>query len=69
MMVNVGDTVLREDSPDETYIGDGVYASFDGEYIWLRAPHSTHDERIALEHDVFFNLQKYATTVFPSSDT
>ena len=23
---------------DETYLGDGLYASFDGYQIWLRAP-------------------------------
>lgn len=33
----------------ETYIGDGVYVSFDGYQLWLRADKN----RIALEADVY----------------
>lgn len=45
--------------PDE-YLGDGVYASFDGFQIWLdlRAQDST--TRIALDPSVFAHLLKYA---------
>lgn len=41
---------------NETYLGDGVYASFDGYQIWLRV-----DDRhqIALEPQVFEQLLKY----------
>jgi len=49
-------------SPDEhsdhEYLGDGVYASFDGYQIWLAA----NDHRnivIALEPDVFEALVQY----------
>ena len=43
----------------DCYIGDGVYASFDGYHIILdlRAQDST--TRIALEPEVFNNLLKY----------
>ncbi len=40
------------------YLGDGVYASFDGYHIWL----AVNDHRnivVALEPDVFDNLIKY----------
>lgn len=51
----------------ETYIGDGVYASFDGYQIILRTERqelsTTH--WIALEPTVYFNLYHYAKSVFP----
>ena len=34
---------------DETYLGDGLYASFDDGQIWLRAPREGGDRRVALE--------------------
>lgn len=38
------------------YLGDGVYASFDGHHLWLE----THEGmKIALEPAVFFNLVKF----------
>jgi hypothetical protein len=45
---------------DEQYLGDGVYASFDGYQIWLRAPREEGDHRIALEPSVFRALLEYA---------
>ena len=43
----------------EEYLGDGVYASFDGYQIWLdtRAQHPVN--RIALEPSVYRRLQEY----------
>jgi hypothetical protein len=32
----------------ETYLGDGVYASFDGWQVWLRAPRESGDHRVAV---------------------
>lgn len=49
---------------EETYIGDGVYASFDGYHIWLRAPREAGDHFIALEPSVYSALMRYADTVF-----
>jgi len=45
-----------------SYLGDGVYASFDGYHIWLRT--GSHDDadatnRIALEPAVFESLLEY----------
>jgi hypothetical protein len=44
---------------DDTYLGDGVYASFDGYQIWLdtRAQHPVN--RIALEPSVYAALTNY----------
>ena len=45
--------------PNETYIGDGLYASFDGFSIWLRAPRELGDHVVALEPQVWRELQKF----------
>ena len=42
----------------ETYLGDAVYASFDGYQIWLRTDDG-NDNRIALEPAVFNALLDY----------
>ena len=43
---------------NEQYLGDGVYASFDGYHIWLAANH--HENKvIALEPAVFQQLVQY----------
>lgn len=46
---------------NDDYMGDGVYASFDGERVWLdlRAQDST--TRIALEPETFESLCRYAS--------
>jgi len=44
---------------EETYLGDGVYASFDGYQIWLAVNH--HENKVvALEPEVFASLCAYA---------
>lgn len=42
----------------ERYLGDAVYASFDGYHIWLRTGDG-NDQRIALEPSVYDALLKY----------
>jgi hypothetical protein len=44
----------------ETYLGDGLYASFNGWQIILRAPRRGGDHTVALEPEVYENLTKYA---------
>lgn len=44
---------------DETYLGDAVYASFDGYHIWLRTGDG-NNQRIALEPSVLRELFDYA---------
>ena len=47
---------------DEQYLGDGVYASFDGYQVWLAANH--HENRvIALEPAVFKALCGYVAAI------
>ena len=41
---------------EETYLGDGLYASFDGYQIKLRAPRPDGDHWVALEPSVYESL-------------
>jgi hypothetical protein len=42
------------------YLGDGVYASFDGYHTWLRTgSHDSEENKIALEPSVFHELVEY----------
>ena len=45
---------------NEVYLGDGLYARFDGFSIWLRAPRSNGDHYVALEPLVFREFLLYA---------
>lgn len=46
----------------KAYIGDGVYAEFDGYYIWLYTSNGVDEStRIALEPEVLSNLNNFAT--------
>lgn len=48
----------------EVYLGDGLYASFDGVSIRLRAPRGDGDHEVFLEPDVFNELLRYANTIW-----
>jgi hypothetical protein len=52
----------------EVYLGDGLYASFDGlaDQIKLRAPRLDGDHVVYLEREVFVLFIKFAETCFPS---
>lgn len=48
----------------DVYLGDGVYASFDGFQIWLAANH--HENKVvAIEPNVMNQLLTYAQLVWP----
>ena len=49
----------QEHIPNNTYLGDGVYASFDGFHIWL-AVHDHTNKVVALEPSVVNALLGYA---------
>lgn len=50
--------------PKETYLGDGVYAYFDGFTIWLWASNGiTKSQPVALEPETLDHLNEYATRV------
>lgn len=44
---------------DDMYLGDGVYASFDGYHIWLDLRGQDDTTRIALDPDVFSALLRF----------
>jgi len=50
------------DLPDpngETYVGDGLYASFDGWQVRLRAPRTDGDHWIGMEPEVYRALLRW----------
>lgn len=44
---------------EEEYLGDGLYAAYDGYSYWLRAPREDGSDYVALEPLVFNNFMKY----------
>lgn len=48
---------------DETYLGDGLYASFDGYQFLLRAPREGGDSEIYLEPPVLRAFQDYVEAI------
>jgi hypothetical protein len=55
---------VSEAETQETHLGDGVYASFDGWYIWLAVERAGGRERVALEPQVFDALLGYAGRIW-----
>jgi hypothetical protein len=53
---------MSEHHQDE-YLGDGVYASYDGFQIWLAVNHHTN-KQIAMEPSVLLSLLSYAERVY-----
>lgn len=50
-----------------SYIGDGLYASFDGYHIWVKSSDGINIlNEIALEPCVFDALIKYRERIYPS---
>lgn len=47
----------------EEYLGDAVYASFDGYNIWLRTGDG-NNQRIALDPGVYANLVRYRNSLY-----
>lgn len=47
------------DATSEEYLGDGLYVSFDGWHIRLRAPREGGDHWVALEPSVYAALVDY----------
>lgn len=53
---------------NDSYIGDGVYVSFDGWMIWIAANH--HENKVvALEPAVFEKLVEYGNKIFNAKTT
>jgi hypothetical protein len=56
--VLIMETTMNKEN--ETYLGDGLYASFDGWMIRLRAPRLDGDHWVGLEPEVFDSLLAFA---------
>ncbi|MGE5163048.1 MAG: hypothetical protein ACM3IH_03355 [Sphingobacteriales bacterium] len=48
---------------DESYLGDGLYATFDGWQIILRAPRPDGDHWVAIEPEIYTNLLRFAERI------
>lgn len=48
---------------EETYLGDGLYASFDGYQVKLRAPREFGDHVVYLEPRVLDEFMKYVSSI------
>jgi hypothetical protein len=44
----------------ETHLGDGLYASWNGDAIWLRAPRPGGDHSVALSVETFMAFQRWS---------
>lgn len=50
---------MAEEQFPKRYLGDGVYGSFDGYQIWLRAERDGMTHEIAIEPEVLASLNAY----------
>lgn len=48
---------------EETYLGDGLYASYDGYQFKLRAPHLLVDHEVYLEPNVLLAFSNYVKEI------
>jgi len=53
---------MSTDNQHDAYLGDGVYASFDGYQIWLAVNHH-ENKQVAMEPTVLLSLLAYAERV------
>jgi hypothetical protein len=64
-----GEAMSNDERSDYThsehYLGDGLYASFDGWFVRLRAPRETTDHWVALEPAVFRKLLQFVEMDLP----
>ena len=51
--------MTNDNRPAEKYLGDGLYASFDGFQVRLRAPRIDGDHEVYLESNVLFSFIEY----------
>lgn len=54
---------MASDRPKDRYLGDGVYASFDGFQVWLDTRAQSPVQQIALEPHTLLALDEYVTYV------
>ena len=50
---------------NQDYLGDGLYAEYDGYQIWLKANHHKHPtDKVALEPAVLYSFLNFASKHF-----
>lgn len=49
----------KKAEPGETYLGDGLYATYDGYHVTLRAPRITGDHYVYLDPETWAALQQF----------
>jgi hypothetical protein len=57
-------TADKEVGPAPVYLGDAVYASFDGYHIWLHLNDHRNPGLIAIEPQVYSALRLYASRIW-----
>lgn len=60
----IEDIMPKEPIVEPTYLGDGVYATFDGYQIWLGINDHDSPPVVAIEPAVYEALQQYAKRVW-----
>lgn len=50
---------IRSNETHQSYLGDGVYASFDGIQVWVRADRDGMCHEIAIEGATYARLTEY----------
>lgn len=48
---------------NQHYVGDGLYASYDGFALWLTAPREHGDHEVALEPHVLLEFLRWAAEI------
>lgn len=54
---------------EETYLGDGLYARWDGYAVWLRAPREHGDHCVALEPQVLDTFLQFVRDLKEETET
>lgn len=64
----IGKPMLSFQGNKETYLSDGLFVSFDGYHIILRAPRSGGDHWVAMEPAVLQAFDSYRQSLFADAD-
>lgn len=51
---------------EETYLGDGLYARYNGQEIWLRAPREGGDDEVCLNTGMLEQLRNLVDNYDPT---
>jgi hypothetical protein len=54
---------MKKEKKNETYLGDGLYASYDGFAVWLRIPREDGDHVCALVPGTLSNFIGYVLSI------